>query len=136
MQVHTPADQLLSPLDGETDREREGETWRRCEITLPAHLHTEPQRGLCPLCSALPTLPLTDTTCVCPGPSEKARQQGRSSIRGESSVIHLAVVSQETCTCQMVILCGVDTQNLTMRHNAESKKKTVHGCAVYVIEGY
>lgn len=40
MQVHTPADQLLSPIEGGMDRE----TRRRCEIALPAHLHTEPQR--------------------------------------------------------------------------------------------
>lgn len=114
MQVHTPADQLLSPVEGEADRE----TWRRCEIALPAHLHTEPQRR-CVLSALLYVLPPThrhtDTTRVCPGHSEKARQQGRSGSRGEKQRDPPRRYEQ----CQTVIMCSVAStpawfENLTV----------------------
>lgn len=79
MQVHTPADQLLSPVEGAADRE----TWRRCEIALPAHLHTEPQRR-CVLSALLYVLPPhTDTQIQHVSVKAPRRRPGRSSSRGE-----------------------------------------------------
>lgn len=46
-----------------------------------------------------------DTTCVCPGPSEKVRQQGRS--RGESSTTHPAdmrSVRRSSCAVSLLYL--------------------------------
>lgn len=75
MQVHPPADQLLSPLGGS---DRQTETWKGCEIDLPTHVRTEPQgcvlaarlHVLSPPHTHTPPLPPQIPTRVCPGPSE------------------------------------------------------------------
>lgn len=105
MQVHTPADQLLPPLEGDADGHRETRT--RCEIcfTSPSACRATEMRLLCSalLCSTYS--PHTDTPRVCPGPSEKARQQGRSSIRGESSTTHPAdMISARRSSCAVWLL--------------------------------
>lgn len=93
-------------------RRRGGQTdWRRCEIALPAHLHTEPQRSslLCSTYSPRPTSPQIQHVSV-QVPQRSPRQQGRSSIRGESNTTHPADMSsarRSSCAVWLLFLCLV-----------------------------
>lgn len=139
MQVHSPAYQLLSPLDGEKDKERDlGEMWD-CFPDPSAYRATE---GQCHLCPALPRLALTDATRVCPGPSEKARQC-RSSVRGESSVIYTADISGVAGNMYVPVghhvPCGYASSpafDSSQCHNEEIQDNDTSSCGVHVIDGY
>lgn len=86
MQIHTPTDQLLPPLEGdETERGDLAEVWD-CFMSPSAYGATEDMRVLC---SALQTLspPLTDESVQVPQ-RKPSSQQGRPSVSWESSAIH------------------------------------------------
>lgn len=93
MQVHTPADQLLSPVEGGADRE----TRRRCEIALPAHLHTEPQRR-CVVSALLYVRPThTDTQIQNVSVQAPQRRPGSRSDLAAEGKADMSSVRQSAC---------------------------------------
>lgn len=129
MQVYTPADQLLSPVEGEMDRE----TWRKCETALPAHLHTEPQRR----CSALLSSALRTPQ---PGPHRYNTCLSRSLREGHAAgQIQRGKAARPTLQIWVVpdghhVQCGCSSSPAWFE--SRLRYEEVGGCALYVSEEF
>ena len=120
MQVHTPEDQLLSPLEGETDRERD---------PPPPYTHTHTQH-----------IQIQHVSVSQKRPDIRA---GPALIEKISELtLRTSVVSQETCPCQTEtetdIMCSVAALLHLHGFSPQCRDDKVQntgtsGCAVYVI---